>query len=142
MRSDRRTRSRLLAGGAGILALLSGIASAQNSGARADDVRFEAGLLAYERNHWDEAYATFAALADGSDRESARIALLMLGHAKQLYGSAFSASADQAQRWSCVAVSVDDAATRACQVAMTEPAAHESQSARGAPVGHALAARR
>lgn len=142
MRSDRKTRGRLLAGGAGILALLASAASAQDSGAHAGAVRLEAALLAYERNHWDDAFAAFAVLADGGDRESARIALLMLGHAKELYGSAFSASAEQAQRWACVAVSVDDAATRACRNAATQPAAHESQSARGAPAGHALATRR
>ncbi len=115
MNPGRQSPSRALARATAILALLAGAACAQAGGALDADARFEKAMLAYERNHWDEAYAAFAALADGGDREAARIALLMQRHAKDLYGSALRADPGQVRHWSCLATGTDAAIAPACR---------------------------
>lgn len=57
---------------------MSGVATpARAAGEGAADAAFDAALVAYERNHWQQAYDAFASLADQGHREAARIALLM-----------------------------------------------------------------
>lgn len=61
--------------------------------------RFDAALVAYERNHWPEAYAALSALADGGHPEAARMALQMRQYGPALYGREFVASASQVALW-------------------------------------------
>ncbi len=75
---------------------------------------FDAAMLAYERNHWPQAYAALARLADGGHPEAARIALQMWTHGARLYRTDFVATSQQVafwtQRWGCGG----DATSRAC----------------------------
>jgi hypothetical protein len=82
-----------------VLASACAPASAQPAGPAAIDKAFEAAMLAYEHNHWQDAFAAMTALADSGHREAARIALQMRRHGQALYGIAFAASDDQLQRW-------------------------------------------
>lgn len=82
-----------------------------------DPAAFDAALQAYERNHWPQAYAALARLADRGHPEAARIALQMWAHGPKLYGTEFNATARQvsfwSQRWGCVG----DATSQACTLA-------------------------
>jgi hypothetical protein len=82
-----------------------------------DRAAFEAAMQAYERNHWPQAYAALAQLADRGHPEAARIALQMWSHGPKLYGTAFTATSRQVafwtQRWGCDG----DATSRACTLA-------------------------
>ncbi len=64
------------------------------------DHSFEAAMQLYIDCRWAAAYGRFALLADAGHAESARIALLMLRHGPRLYGSSWSASAEQIGHWS------------------------------------------
>ena len=66
---------------------------------RVDD-KFDEAMLAYEHNHWPEAYAGFAVLADQGHTEASRIALQMWRYGPSLYGLPFAASDGQVKRWS------------------------------------------
>lgn len=83
--------------------LLAAAALSAVSPARAravdDAAAFDAALQHYEANHWAQAYAALARLADRGHPESARIALQMWIHGPRLYGVEFSASARQVERW-------------------------------------------
>ena len=89
------------------LALLGTTLSAQPSAERLNESAlspdFETAQLDYERNHWPQAYAAFAALADRGHGEAARIALQMARHGPKLYGTSFAASDGQRQRWAALA---------------------------------------
>ena len=61
--------------------------------------RFDAALLAYERNHWPEAYAGFTVLADGGHVQSARIAAQMHRWGPRLYSMRFVATTAQLALW-------------------------------------------
>lgn len=117
MRAYRCLYRRVLTGMVSVLALLAAAASAQRSHDSSADARFEEAFVAYERNHWDESYAAFAALADKGHRESARIALQMWRHGRALYRTSFVAGPDQVQRWSRVASCGDGALADGCQMA-------------------------
>ena len=52
--------------------------------------RFDDALLAYERNHWPEAYAAFTALADSGRVQSARVAAQLHRSGPRLYGMRFA----------------------------------------------------
>ena len=82
-----------------MLALLAGVASAQPAGTPAADTAFDDAMVAYERNHWDEAYAALARLADHGHPQAARMALQMWRFGQQLYQRDFSASPSQRARW-------------------------------------------
>jgi hypothetical protein len=97
-------------------------ASAQAAPAAEDAPSFGSAMAAYERNHWDQAYAAFIALADQGDAEAARIALQMWRHGPALYQRAFAANAHQVARWSRVwRCGGADAPARACQLALQQP---------------------
>lgn len=71
--------------------------------------RFDDALLAYERNHWPEAYAAFTALADSGHVQSARVAAQMHRWGPRLYGMRFAATTAQLALWQRLAA--DQAAT-------------------------------
>ena len=83
--------------------------------------RFDAALVAYERNHWPEAYAALSALADSGHPEAARMAHQMQRYGLVLYGREFVASASQValwkRRWGCSG----DATGASCQQALAAP---------------------
>jgi hypothetical protein len=84
------------------IALLAGLATTSATAA-VDDEAFDAALELYHVGHYSSAYGRLAALADEGHAEAARIALLMFRYGPQLYGSAWSASPDQVERWSRLA---------------------------------------
>lgn len=96
------------------LALLGTAAFAQLSADRLSESAFspvfEAAQLSYERNHWPQAFAAYAALADSGHAEAARIALQMARLGPALYGSRFAASDGQRQRWAALVATAGDAA--------------------------------
>ena len=108
---------RLLMGLVGVFVLWTAAASAQSSQDVAADARLEDALVAYERNHWDEAYAVFSELADAGHRESARIALQMWRHGRTLYGTGFVAGPEQVRRWSAIAACGGGGPASICQMA-------------------------
>ncbi len=86
-----------------VLFLTAGLAGVCSSTARADTTdlarQFETAMERYERNHWVEAYAQLAQLADQEHAEAARIAGQMLTYGPALYGTRFTATLVQSQRW-------------------------------------------
>lgn len=116
-RSTALTRSLACAWLAG--ALLAAAASAQTAPAGGAAPSFDSAMAAYERNHWELAYAAFTALADQG--EAARIALQMWRHGPALYQRALAANAHQVARWSRVwRCGGADAPARACQLALQQ----------------------
>jgi len=75
------------------------LALSQTAAADPAASRFAAAMQHYETNHWPQAYAAMAALADQGHPEAQRVALLMWHHGRALYGTSFSATAAQRQRW-------------------------------------------
>ena len=71
--------------------------------------RFDDALLAYERNHWPEAYAAFTALADSGHVQSARVAAQMHRWGPRPYGMRFAGTTAQLALWQRLAA--DQAAT-------------------------------
>jgi 2,4-dienoyl-CoA reductase-like NADH-dependent reductase (Old Yellow Enzyme family) len=97
-------------------------ASAQAAPAAEEAPSFDRAMTDYERNHWDQAYAAFTALADQGHAEAARIALQMWRHGPALYQRSFAANAHQVARWSRVwRCGGADASARACQLALQQP---------------------
>ncbi len=84
-----------------LLVAAMGVAGAQAVDAAADDPppTMQSALQAYERNHWPEAYAAFARLADQGQPEAARVALQMWTWGPRLYGRRFEASERQLRQW-------------------------------------------
>ncbi len=81
-----------------LLALALGAGTA---GAEEDLVeRYEVARAAYERNHWQQAFDAFAALAEQGHPEAARLALQMWRHGPRLYRIDFAATPVQLKRWS------------------------------------------
>lgn len=88
-----------------VLCLAGFVVSAAVPASAATEVdRFDAALRLYHDSHYAAAYERLAELADGGHAESARIALLMLRFGPSLYGSHWSATALQSQRWLQVAI--------------------------------------
>jgi len=75
------------------------LAAATSATAATDDERFIAAMQLYDDCHYSVAYGRLVELADGGHAEAARIALLMVRFGPQLYGSQWSASANQIERW-------------------------------------------
>ena len=98
-----------------VLALLAGAASAQPTRTSDAAPAFDAAMVAYERNHWDEAFAALARLADRGHPEAARMALQMWRFGPKLYQTDFSASAAQVERWTQLWSCSADAASGACR---------------------------
>lgn len=104
-----------------ILALLAGSAPAQTVPSSPANVEFEAALLAYERNHWTQAFAALARLADSGHPEAARMALQMWRFGPQLYRTEFAASATQVERWTRSWGCGGDSTGRECNSAPASP---------------------
>ncbi len=104
-----------------VLALFANGATAQTAHAPDSALAFDTALLAYERNHWDAAFATLVQLADRGHAEAARMALQMWRFGPKLYQTNFSANAEQANRWAQLRACGGDATGRACQVARRAP---------------------
>ena len=77
--------------------------------------RFDAALMAYERNHWPAAYAELSALADSGHPEAARMALQMRQYGPALYGRWFVASAGQVALWKRSSGCSGDSTRAGCQ---------------------------
>lgn len=103
---------------AATLALAAGAttAAAAQPGVPAADS--DAAMRAYEVNHWPQAYAAFAALADQGHAEAARVALLMRRHGPALYGQRFAADDRQVELWSRQAACAADNHASPCQLAL------------------------
>jgi hypothetical protein len=111
--------SRPLIHASAVLALLASSAFAQSADVPdAGAQTFDAAMQAYERNHWNVAYAAFTKLADQGHSEAARIALQMVRHGPALYRMSFAANAHQLARWSRVRACADQPAGSACQVVL------------------------
>ncbi len=65
---------------------------------------FSRALEAFRGGHHAAAYGRFAVLADAGHVDSAQIALVMLRHGDGLFGSDWSATTAQQQRWSALVV--------------------------------------
>jgi hypothetical protein len=82
---------------------------AATSGA-AQDTRFEDALSQYEVGRYEEAFTTFAKLADEGHCESARIAREMARFGRQLYAKDFELPPARDEHWprasNCQATSV------------------------------------
>jgi hypothetical protein len=76
----------------------------------AQDLRFEDALSQYEVGRYEEAFTTFAKLADEGHCESARIAREMARFGRQLYARDFELAPARVDRWpqapACLATSV------------------------------------
>jgi hypothetical protein len=70
----------------------------------AHDTEFAQALEQFRVGRRAAAYARLARLADAGHGPSAQLALLMLGHGKAMFGTEWSASADQQLRWHAHAV--------------------------------------
>jgi len=95
-------RTRFHRGAAPLRAAVAAALLAAGTGAAlADDPApgLERARQAYERNHWHEAYAAFAALADQGNPEAARTALQMWAWGPRLYGTRFEADERQIEQW-------------------------------------------
>ena len=72
-------------------------------------------MVAYERNHWDEAFTALVRLADRGHPDAARVALQMWRYGPILYRASFSASAAQVERWTQLWGCGRDATSHACK---------------------------
>ena len=89
----------------------SGVVASARS---ADDQKlFAQALRLYRSGRWSAAYGRFVVLADRGDVPAARIALQMLRHGSDLYGTEWTAAPTQVAGWERVA-----AATPAFKVAV------------------------
>ncbi|MEP7282486.1 MAG: hypothetical protein ABI696_10955 [Rubrivivax sp.] len=104
LRQPRLRTCRLLAAAVCAGACLVGPAAADPIVAAGASALPESVLSDYERCHWAEAYAALRRLADQGHAEAARVALQMRRYGPALYGQAFEASPDEAQRWLRTAV--------------------------------------
>jgi hypothetical protein len=64
---------------------------------------FDRAMECFEHGAWSDAFAELVPLADGGDREAARIALLMAVRGPRLFGRTFASSPAQRERWSAAA---------------------------------------
>lgn len=62
-------------------------------------VTYEHAVKLYQKHDWSRAFGQFSTLAESGHQESARIALFMLQHGPQLYGTAWSSSQPQIAGW-------------------------------------------
>ena len=125
MRNHTTLRRRGLALAALALAALAlALGSGATRGAPTTEpaMDFDDALLAYEVNHWQQAYAAFAALADRGHVEAARLALAMRRHGPTLYGTRFVATERQVERWSGLCTCAADSAAAPCQLALRKAA--------------------
>jgi hypothetical protein len=86
------------------IGLLCTATAAPAADASKAETAFEEAMTHYKQGKWSGAYGRFAALADHGHAEAARIALLMLRHGPQMYGSDWGASQPQINQWTKLAV--------------------------------------
>jgi hypothetical protein len=67
------------------------------------DTAFEEAARQFQKARWSDAYGRFILLANGGDRDAARIALFMHRYGPQLYGSYWDASAEDVELWTQLA---------------------------------------
>lgn len=72
--------------------------------ADAPSAQQQAAMQAFQAQRYAIAYGRFAQLADEGDASSALIALTMVRHGPALFGSPWSATPGQLQRWSAMAI--------------------------------------
>jgi hypothetical protein len=73
--------------------------------AGAEQMRRQAqAVQAFQAREYADAYGRFAALADEGDATSALMALTLVRHGPRVFGSQWSATAGQLQRWSTMAL--------------------------------------
>jgi hypothetical protein len=63
------------------------------------DEQFELALLAYERNHWPQAFDAFTVLANQGHANATRMVIQMHRHGPRLYGQQFPLTSLQLQRF-------------------------------------------
>jgi hypothetical protein len=63
------------------------------------DTMFADALELYRSSRWSAAYGRFLRLADSGNADAARIALLMLRHGHDLYGTEWAAAPSQVTAW-------------------------------------------
>jgi len=68
-----------------------------------EDDSFATAMQNYDDCHYTVAFQSLAALADGGHAGAARIAFLMVRFGPQLYGSQWSASPNQIDKWARMA---------------------------------------
>ena len=73
-------------------------ALAQNSSSN-ETSKWRLAAEAYEKNHWIDAFTTYAYLADSGHTEAARIAYQMWKYGTTLYATKFSATSAQLEQW-------------------------------------------
>jgi hypothetical protein len=61
--------------------------------------RYDAARDQYEIGHYDSAFATFAALADGGHCDAARMAAQMARHGRSLYATEFKVAPERLAGW-------------------------------------------
>ena len=77
----------------------AGSAGAQATAAPGAESALASAMLAYEHNHWEQAFALLVRLADQGHPEARRMALQMLRHGPRLYGMAFEVAPGRRQAW-------------------------------------------
>jgi hypothetical protein len=67
--------------------------------AAAQEDMYADALRLYREGRWSAAYGRFLRLADGGNADAARIALMMLRHGHDLYGTEWTAAPSQVAQW-------------------------------------------
>jgi hypothetical protein len=83
--------------------LLSTAIAVSAANTKKTETAFEEAMTHYKQGKWSGAYGRFAALADHGHPEAARIALVMLRHGQEMYGSQWGASQPQINQWTKLA---------------------------------------
>jgi hypothetical protein len=81
------------------LALVPASAATAASGSGPDQALFAEALRLHRSGRWSAAYGRFLQLADAGHVDAARIALQMLRHGGELYGTEWTAAASQVAAW-------------------------------------------
>jgi hypothetical protein len=73
--------------------------AAQAGAGGLNDPAFVTAMELYRAGRWSAAYGRFIHAADSGNVEAARIALLMLRHGRELFGTEWSAAPSQVELW-------------------------------------------
>jgi hypothetical protein len=87
------------AGGPAAVQVAAAPAFIAGAGVPADDTTYADALQLYRSGRWSAAYGRFVRAADGGNADAARIALLMLRHGRDLYGTEWAAAPSQVSTW-------------------------------------------
>lgn len=103
-------RTRLMAAALLGACLVSTVVAAGEQGEAGESAdTFARAMQAYARDHYAQAFAELAPLADHGHTEAARIVWLMQRHGPRLYGQRFAVEPVRAERWLTVAAAAHDA---------------------------------